>query len=628
MSKQEDLQLLEKGNTENGEPIQSDESLELARHVQWLFKMAWDAKQQLNLNQLWRMCDDYKHNRQNPKQSPEHPGSVTNVIHRIVESQIADLIDKPYSSAAKGWEPGDDMFAEQAQNMIDFILYRNKFKDKINLSEHDRLELGTTIIKVWFDEDELDGRGLPVFESISPANFFYDPKVVKAHDLQKGEFVIHATPKPLSWFRNNFKLGKYVQREVAVPYNPQEVWTDDRTDEVHVPTSQKALLLECYLRDEDGEVYCLHVANNILLEDSREKLKGKKLQRRNLFPFRMINCYPRRGTAWGMGDVELLIPTQDLINELDDQIRMNARLSGNPQIVVGMGAGKGFDFRKWTNKPGLRVPMRDHTAFKIVEPMAVSRDVPVRREKAFQEADLIAGTPDVNRGEQPGQVTAAAAIMALQQAGQKTVVHKNEMFKAGWADVLEMLFDEALTHWDEEMWIRIDGEKPDWKFMNPKEFRNVPRLIPNELNGVVDDEDSIKQLTDDDGVPMTRDAMFDFQLNMGNGFPNDRSFMLQMLTDFAKLSFPDGPTITRAEMRKFLKEQVGMDLEDDQQQQPEMGMPPGGPLPPGLPPGMPQPLMPEPAPMPMQQAPPPQGPTPEIPPELIAAIMQGGVPIG
>jgi hypothetical protein len=212
--------------------------------------------------------------------------------------------------------------------------------------------------------------------------------------------------------------------------------------------------------------------------------------------------------------------------------------------------------------------------------------------------------------------------MALQQAGQKTVVHKNEMFKAGWADVLEMLFDEALTHWDEEMWIRIDGEKPDWKFVNPNDFRNVPRLIPNELHGVVDGEDSIKQLTDDDGVAMTRDAMFDFQLNMGNGFPNDKAFMLQMLTDFAKLSFPDGPAITRAEMRKFLKEQVGMDIEDEPQQPPEMGMPPGSPPGMPMPQGMPQ--APMPAPAPMEQAPPPQGPPPEIPPEVLA-LLQGGV---
>lgn len=599
----DELETLQQGGTETEDAPQKETNRETALRVQQMFRDAWDAKQQLRLNDIWKKCDDYKHGRQNPKQSEDHPASVTNVIHRIIESQIADLVDKPYSSAAKGWEPGDDMFARQAQNIIDFVLYRNKFKDKINISEHDRLELGTTIIKVWFDDSALDGKGLPVFDTVSPANFFMDPKVANPHDLQSGEFVIHATPRSLSWFRENFELGKYVRREVSIPYNPQSVFTDDDTDTVHTSTSQKALLLECYLKDEDGEVYCLHVANDIVLEDSRESLKGKRLQRRNMYPFRMINCYPRRGTAWGMGDVELLIPTQDLINELDDQIRLNARLSGNPQIVVGMGAGKGFDFRKWTTAPGLRIPMRDHNAYSVVRPQPVSPDIPIRREKAFQEADLIAGTPDVNRGEKPGAVTAASAIMALQQAGQKTVVHKNEMFKAGWSDVLELLFDEVMSNWDEDMWVRIDGEKPDWVFVSPSELRNVPKMVPNALHGVVDGEDSIKPLMDDDGVEMTREAMFDFQLNMGNGFPNDRSFMLQMLTDFARMSFPDGPAITRSELRRFLKEQVGIDLEDEEQLPPEQQ---GAPL--GVPPGM---------------MPPAHNPAQPLPPELVQ--MMGGV---
>jgi len=602
VDKNEPLERLQTGNTEEGEAIQSDEELNLAQHVQWLFRQAWDTKQQLNLNQIWQKCDDYKHNRQNPKQSPDHPGSVTNVLHRVIENQISDLLDKPYSSTAKGQEPGDDMFAEQAQHVVDFILDRNKLEEKLNQSEHDRLELGNTIVKVWFDKDELDGRGLPKFEIVSPPNFFPDPKVHHTQDLQRAEFIIHAVPKPLSWFSKNFERGKYVQREVAIPYNPQQVWSDDRADEVHVPTSQKALLLECYMRDEDGELFCLHVANNILLEDSRKTLKGKKLQRRNLYPFVMINCYLRRGTVWGMGDVELLFPQVDLINELDDAIRTNARLMGNPQIVVGKGAGQGFDFRKWTTAPGLRIPMRDHTAWDIVKPVPISSDIPTRREKAFQEIDLISGVQDVSRGEKPGQITAASAIVALQQSGQKMVVHKNKMFTAGWSQVINLLFDEVLENWDEEMWIRINGDKPDWKFINPVEFRNIPVMIPNNLHGILPGEETLKQLTDDIGNPITRDAQFDFTLNMGNGFPNDKTFLMQIMTEFAKVSFPDGPTITRSELRRFLRENVGIDLDDEQNA--DMAQMQG--LPPGLPPGAPEIPTQQPAPL-LPQTPQPIG---------------------
>src|SRR5690606_23627342 len=372
------VDIMDEKNIDGQMPQQSSEQTRLAQRVQELFRGSYEAKDQMDLMTRWAMYDDYKHNQQNAPQTPDQPGSVTNIIHPIIESQISDLTDKPFSTIAEGREPGDDMFSDDVQNAMDFVLERNQFPVKLDLSEHDRLELGTTVIKVFHDEQALGGKGLPTFEIVSPANFFPDPKWTATHLLQECEFVIHAVPRPLSWIRQKFpKWGKYVQRETTCPYDPDLDTANFKTDEVETATSQKALLIECYLRDDNGDIYCVHVANHILLEDSREVLKGKKLQRRNMFPFVAIPCYTQRGTGWGQGDVELLIPTQDLINDLDDQIRMNARLKSNPQIVVGQGAGKGIDMRKWTNKPGLRIPMRYQNAFQVVQGTQEARDIPI-----------------------------------------------------------------------------------------------------------------------------------------------------------------------------------------------------------------------------------------------------------
>lgn len=591
------IDIMDERNQDPSQAPQTPEQKRLAQRVQELFRGAYEAKDQMDLMDKWATFDDYKHGLQNEPLSPDHPGSVTNVIHPIIEGQISDLTDKPFSTVAEGHEPGDDMFAEDVQHAMDFVLKRNQFPVKLDLSEHDRLELGTTVVKVYFDADGLDGRGLPCFEVVSPANFFPDPKWTAAHLIQECEFVIHAVPRPLSWIRAKFpKLGKYVVRETTCPYDPDLDTPNFKTDEVEVSTSEKALLIECYLRDTNGEIYCVHVANNILLEDSRNVVQGR-LQRRNQFPFVAIPCYTQRGTGWGQGDIELLIPTQDLINDMDDQIRMAARLMGNPQIVVGQNAGKGFDLRKWTNKPGLRIPMRDHTAWQPVPGIPVSSDIPNRREKAFEEANIISGRPDVSRGEAPGQITAASAILALQQAGQKQVVHKARMWKQGWSKVLELLYDEMLENWDEPMWIMVDGKEDSYKFFDPTQMRNVPVMVPN----VVEGEDGIKQLHDTvplmDGdmpvmdenmqpvqqsVPMTREARFALSLSIGDGLPNDTTYQYQMMQENASIVIEGKPVVTWSEYRNFLREVAGAKLDDDQkameQLQPPMmpGMPPGG----------------------------------------------------
>lgn len=580
-AKEKPRDIMDHRHQENDAPVQSEDDEHLAQRVQELFRASYTAKQALNLTDTWRTCDDYKHGRQGVPQDADDPNSSTNIIHPIIESQIADLVDKPYNVVATPQEFSDDLYSEQVQHLLEFVLDRNKFVTKLDIAEHDRLELGTCIYKVFFDEDALDGKGLPTIEPISPANFFNDPKVPSSHLIQESEFLIHAVPRPLSWFRKHFKLGKYVKREVTVPYDPN-IFDGQNVDTVQATTSERALCIECYMRDEDGSLYCVTVANYLILEDSRKT--KKKVQRRDKFPFVVIPCYRNRGMIWGQGDVELLIPTQDLINELDDQIRINARLMGNPQIVVGKDAGKGFDFRKWTSTPGLRVPMRDQNAFRVVEARNVSSDVPIRREKAFEEADKIAGRPDVNRGEGPGKgITAASAIMALQQAGQKGVAHKARMFKDGYAEVLSLLFDEILENWDAEMWIRIEGTKPDWDFVDPRQLAGVPLMIPNMAAG--DSEDDVVPLRDENGNPMTRDASFDFALSIGDGFPNDKAFTLQMLMDMVGKGIQGMPLVSWKEMRDYLKNDVGIPLGSDDAIQQAMQPPqmPGVSMPQGMP---------------------------------------------
>ncbi|MNO57088.1 hypothetical protein D3C76_476150 [compost metagenome] len=587
------------------------ETLE-AQRVQRLFEGAWLAKQNMELHVKWRMFDDYYHGRQGVQEAPDDPNSNTNIIKPIIDSQIADLVDSPQAVQASGVELSDELYSTQVQHMLEYVLDHNKFTQKLEIAEHDRLELGTSVYKVFFDDDALGGRGLPTYEVINPANFFPDPKITSYHLLQEAEFVIHATWKPLSWFRQKFpERGKYIIRQLNVLYDPK-IYENDNSDESDYSTSQRALLLECYMKDEKGELYCLTVSQHIVLQDTRKE-KGK-IQRRNMYPFVVIPCYPQRGILWGQGDVELLIPTQDIVNELDDQIRINARLMGNPQIAFGINAGRGFDPRKWTAEAGLRVPMRDVNAFRVIEARPVSSDVPARREKAFQEADIISGRPDVTRGQQPSGVTAFRAIAALQQAGQKGTIHKKEMLKAGFQQVLQLLYDEIIENWDTEMWIRIEGQTPDYKFYDPRKLREIEQLIPNEMSGELGGiEAEHVPLTDENGKEITREAEFDLKLSIGDGLPSNKAFIFDMIVDLAKLNIEGKPLIFWNEFREYLRNEVGLPLKDEEDMLREQQVPgQAGP-------GMPQP-------MPMAPQGVPQGMPPQVPPELLQAMMQQQAP--
>jgi hypothetical protein len=165
-----------------------------------------------------------------------------------------------------------------------------------------------------------------------------------------------------------------------------------------------------------------------------------------------------------------------------------------------------------------------------------------------------------------------------------------------------------IEHGDEEMWIRIQGDKPDYKFVDPSILRNVPMMIPNEAAGP--DEDSLIELTDmepildEEGNPvldefdmpmerqvtLTREAQYDFKLSMGNGLPSDKAFVYQTLIELAGLQIEGKPAIMWREMREYLRDQVGLPLEDDDVMEQEMQqqMSQGMPMPLGMPQGEPQ----------------------------------------
>ncbi len=123
----------------------------------------------------------------------------------------------------------------------------------------------------------------------------------------------------------------------------------------------------------------------------------------------------------------------------------------------------------------------------------------------------------------------------------------------------------------------------------------VPNMSP--LEG----EDTIKELLDESMQPMTREAEFDLRLSLGNGLPTDKAFVYQTLLDLAKLTVEGKPVISWQEIRNYLRTQVGLPLESDDQFN-QMMMPGAMTQPPGA-----------------------GGLPPTIPPQL--QVMQGGAPV-
>lgn len=536
---------------------------ELADEVLTQFKASYLVKDNDGLHSDWAEYEEYYSNRSNLPEDDDDPGSENNIILPVVESQVADLINEPMDIMVKGVEPSDHFFASDVKTVVEWVLDKNQMVFKMDEHERNRLKFGTGIWKVWFDPNALKGRGLPIIEPICPSNFFPDPKIKRAWQLEDCEFIIQAGFVSKFSLRRRFgKRAKAVMPQQNISYN-MELFRGEDSSQLSATVNDRAVLLERWSKeidDKTGELYLrlVCVASGVVLYDSKwdENNRGYKgYYRKCQYPFVVTPCYARKGMIWGMGDAELLKPVQDMINELDDQIRMNARLMGNVQIVVGLASG--INPKRWTNKPGLKLPARDHTAWQTVQPPNIPEYILARRSEGKLEAQEYSGRTDAVEGRRPGGIRAASAIMALQEAGGRRLGHKKLFLQLGLNQVLQLVIGMVAEHYTEEMAFRIMGQKSDeYLWFRGSTLNEIPKLIP----GIPDDEgySDLVPLMDEGGQnPATKEAEFDLMASIGAGLPQNKSFIYQSVVELHREGL-----ITQQEARMFLKEIMSFPIID------------------------------------------------------------------
>ena len=553
------------------EDNQGEDKEALAEQITMNFKEAFEHKTALGLMEDWATFEDYWAGRVNETGGEDHPASNTNIVHPIIESQVADLVDQPLDILLKGLEPSDQRYAKNTQALIDWVWKKNNPELKLDKAERQRLKFGGSVIKVWFDPYAFNDRGLPTFDPINPANFFPDPKIKDYLKMQDADFIIHAMPKSIKYLRQRYgEVAKMVEANAQYQYSPL-IYEGSAADTSGESGKSQALLIEQWSKelDENDEwiLRVVHMANGIILRDSFEDLQEEETGKissyyeNGKYPFVYIPCYSREGVLWGMGDVGLLKPIQDMINDLDDQIRMNARLMGNIQIVVGIATG--INLKKWTNKPGLKIPARDPNSWKMVQPPTIPNHIPGRRQEGFKEAEIISGRSDIVEGRSGGSLRAASAVISMQEAGLRRVNHKRLLAQAGYKMVVELLLDYVKEFYTEEVAFRITGVEPtgtdnDFMWFKGSQLNNIPKLVP-DYGAPLDDNQMLPltELKDEEGNIMDKEAEFDIEVIVGTGLPNNKAFVYQ-----ATIELHREGVITNEEARMCLKELINWPIID------------------------------------------------------------------
>jgi len=496
-----------------------------------LYRRAYEDKQNRGLFKKWEMCKAYWEGEVNLPQDENDPGSNINIIHPTVEGQIAFMVDQNVSVQVLPITPSEQPFAKSVEIILEWIKRKNNLICKIDQHERRREIFGTGIFRVTFDPDKSNGLGMPVIECPNPANVFVDPAITDVYKIEEASYIIETMVKSVSWANEVF--GEKAA-EIKPGYDPTV------SDTVNDGESYTHLLV---WTKKDGILRLVEMSGcGVVLYDSFDEKNPESFYPNNKYPYFFTPLYYREGSIWGKSDIEMLMSLQDLINDIDDQIRINARLTGNPQRIASASAN--IDIDDWTNEPGLILPVADINGLRYLQSPSIPSYIIQRRNMALEyERQLISRFGDQMIGQGSRSISTATEAAAVVQSGNIAIDHKRKMLIETLNSVFSYCVDLIKEFYTEQNTYRIPDKADEFIHFRGSELKSIPLLIPSR-EGYIED------------TYATKEADFEIIVMVGSDLPHNKAFMFNVMRE----SF-HAKAISLDEYRKWLQINIGLPID-------------------------------------------------------------------
>lgn len=537
--------------------------------VEWVyskFKQAYVAKAPL-MDKWKEYMSAYKGTYFQNKNLPDYKSNeISNHVFSTIETIRPIMTDNNPKFLAVPSTPAGMEFSADVQTALDYEWDREKMPLKLPAQLIPMLVYGNA---VWFVQwDGKDGEyGNISIKPVDPFNIFPDPL---AESIDNSEFLVYATYRNANQIKQQFpeKASAIEGSRITMSELVAERDNNDTQD------ANQVLILEMWCRDwvtmdetvegkkqlkyPKGRVITCLPELGILLSDKKNPYKDGK------FPFVLMKNYDIPFEFWGVGEIEQIMSPQHYVNELTNQIIDNAKNTANMQWIIDKNSGIGQG--KLTNRPGLVIRKTPGSEVRRDTPPAMPNYVREQIEVLKKDIQDISGVFDSLKGEQQGSVTAASAILALQEASQARIRLKIKLMEASLSELAQIVYSRMQQFWKLDRWVRVTDVEG-----NPS-FREIgTQVLSNDYD--------LKVMAGST-MPVNRNAMLDLmirlaQTNGEDGLPLvDRKAVLEFLPTGDKKAITDRFAELQAQQQQAQQQQLQqeqqMQMQQAQQQKGEL----------------------------------------------------------
>lgn len=425
-------------------------------------------------------------------------------LFNSIMNKHADSMDNFPEPVVLPRERSDEQSAKTLSSILPVIMEYNDFEQVYSDNWWEKLKHGTAAYGVFWNPQKENGLGDIDIRQIDLLKLFWEPGIT---DIQKSRnlFIVDLVDEDLL----NQQYPEYEGKLSGSTIDVKQYIYDDTVD-----TSGKAVVVDWYYkRMAPGGKTVLHyvkyVGNTLLYASENDPAyQDRGYYDHGMYPVVLDVLFPEKGMPVGFGYVAICKDPQLFIDRLSANILESSLMNTKKRFFASTSTNINREqFLDW-NQPIVDVEgeLNDTRLREIT--CSPLNDIYLNVvSMKIEEMKDTSSNRDVNSGGTGSGVTAAAAIAALQEAGNKTSRDMIASSYRSYQMISNLCIELIRQFYDETRSFRITGQNPgDYEFID---FNNA---------GIVDEEIGISS----DGSPLFRRPVFDLKIKAQKKNPFSR----------------------------------------------------------------------------------------------------------
>jgi hypothetical protein len=431
--------------------------------------------------QWWKLRHwDVINNSGKGKGQTDRPEPTSAWMFNSLSAKHADIMDNYPEPNVLPRERSDEESAKMLSSILPVIYERNNYEETYSDAAWYKIKHGVAAKGVFWNTELEEGLGDVDTQFIDMLNIFWEAGIT---DIQASRnlFIVSLKDNDLLEAEYPQLKGKVGGKVIDV----KEYVYDDAVD-----VSDKSVVVDWYYkkRNQAGKIvlhFCKFVGNEVLFASENEPEYAESgFYAHGMYPIVFDVLFPEEGTPVGFGYISIMKSPQMYIDKLQQVILENTIKATKPRFFAKKNVGINIDEFKDDTKDIVYVEGDiNEERLRQIDIQQVSGSTLNILQMKIDELKETSSNRDVSQGSSSGGVTAAAAISALQEAGNK---QSRDMIAASYRSYTRECYlsiELIRQFYDETRSFRIVGETGKYEFVDFNNQMMQGQAIPPAYQG-------------------------------------------------------------------------------------------------------------------------------------------------